>query len=225
MNIPHATRCDQTPSSIPNIATTDTLAATPAMPVTPATNTGRRLLYLMGPSGSGKDTLLRHLRAMLQPDEPVLIAHRYITRPSGADEASVCLTDAEFQRRIDLGCFALHWHSHGLHYGIGVEIDAWLAGNAVVIINGSRTHLARAHARYPDLTAIEVTADPNILAARLAQRGRETAEQIRARLQQAAQRYPVPADCVIQSLPNNTAPDDAAHRLLAMARHRLTARQ
>ena len=65
----------------------------------PAAAGGSRLIYLMGASGSGKDTLLRHLRTALRPDEPVLVAHRYITRPSGADEASVSLSDTEFQRR------------------------------------------------------------------------------------------------------------------------------
>ncbi len=182
---------------------------------------GQRLIYLMGASGSGKDTLLRHLRTTLQPDEPVLIAHRYITRPSSADESSVALSNTEFQRRIDLGCFALHWHSHGLHYGIGVEIDTWLAGNAVVIINGSRAHLALAHARYPYLTAIEVTTHPDVLAARLRQRGRETAAQIQARLEKAVQPYRIPATCSVNSLPNNTAPEDAAGQLLKIARRLL----
>ena len=47
---------------------------------------GARLIYLMGASGSGKDTLLRLLRAQLRADEPVIVAHRYITRDSGASE-------------------------------------------------------------------------------------------------------------------------------------------
>jgi len=193
-----------------------TPAATP--PATTGAQHGRRLIYLMGASGSGKDTLLRHLRTTLQPDEPVLVAHRYITRPSSADESSVALSNAEFQRRIDLGCFALHWHSHGLHYGIGVEIDTWLAGNAVVIVNGSRSHLALAHARYPRLTAIEVITHPDVLAARLRQRGRETPAQIQARLEKAVQPYRIPITCRVSALPNNTAPEDAAGELLKIAR-------
>ena len=95
---------------------------------------GARLIYLMGASGSGKDTLLRLLRAHLRGDEPVLVAHRYITRDSGASEDALRLTDGEFARRAALGCFALRWSSHGLHYGIGIEIDAWLTCGAAVII-------------------------------------------------------------------------------------------
>lgn len=178
---------------------------------------GMRLIYLMGASGSGKDTLLRHLRAMLQTGEPILVAHRYITRASSPDEASISLSESEFKRRIELGCFALHWHSHNLYYGIGIEVDTWLNSNAVVIINGSRKHLANAYARYPKLQAIEVTASAETLAQRLTLRGRETAEQIQSRLKKAQEVYAVPAECTITSLPNNTHPDDAAQRLYAKA--------
>jgi len=197
--------------------------ATESRAAAPAIARGSRLVYLMGASGSGKDTLLRHLRAALRPDEPVLVAHRYITRPSGADEASVSLSNAEFQRRAALGCFALHWDSHGLRYGVGIEIDAWLAGGAAVIVNGSRAHLATACARYPALAAVEVVADPAVLAQRLARRGREAPAQIAARLKRARQAFPIPADHPVTQLPNNGLPEDAAHRLLAVVRDRLAA--
>ncbi|MBO1113385.1 phosphonate metabolism protein/1,5-bisphosphokinase (PRPP-forming) PhnN [Bordetella petrii] len=183
---------------------------------------GTRLVYLMGASGSGKDTLLRCLRTALQPQEPVLVAHRYITRPSGADEASVSLSEAEFERRAAMGCFALHWASHGLRYGIGIEIDTWLASGAAVVINGSRAHLAQACARYPDLAAIEVVADPAILARRLAARGRETPEQIAARLQRASRPFLAPAGCQVTQLANNGLPEEAAQRLLSLVRSKLS---
>ena len=80
---------------------------------------GARLIYLMGASGSGKDTLLRLMRARLRGAEPVLVAHRYITRDSGEAEDAMRLTPEEFSHRAALGCFALHWASHGLQYGIG----------------------------------------------------------------------------------------------------------
>ena len=175
----------------------------------------------MGASGSGKDTLLRHLRAALQPHEPILVAHRYITRASGTHEASVSLSPTEFDRRVTMGCFALHWQSHGLRYGIGVEIDTWLASGAAVIVNGSRAHLPEACAHYPALTAVEVVADPEILAQRLAQRGRENPAQIAARLQRATRAFDTPRACPVTPLPNNGAPEDAARQLLAVVRNRL----
>ena len=53
---------------------------------------GHGLFYLMGPSGSGKDSLLRALRERLGTDHRIVIAHRYITRAADANEASVALT-------------------------------------------------------------------------------------------------------------------------------------
>ncbi|MBD9431185.1 phosphonate metabolism protein/1,5-bisphosphokinase (PRPP-forming) PhnN [Achromobacter sp. ACM03] len=184
---------------------------------------GARLIYLMGASGSGKDTLLRLLRAELRGDEPVLVAHRYITRDSGATEDALSLTEDEFGRRAALGCFALRWASHGLHYGIGIEIDAWLSCGAAVIINGSRAHLEQAHSRYPALTAVEVTVDPAQLVRRLAGRGRESAEQIAQRLARATQAFPVPPQCRLLRVSNDAAPETAAAALLNIARDKLNA--
>lgn len=184
---------------------------------------GARLIYLMGASGSGKDTLLRLLRAELRGDEPVLVAHRYITRDSGDTEDALRLTEDEFGRRAALGCFALRWASHGLQYGIGIEIDAWLSCGAAVIINGSRAHLEQAHLRYPALTAVEVTVDPGQLLLRLAGRGRESAEQIAQRLARATQAFPVPPQCRLLRVSNDAAPETAAAALLDIARGKLDA--
>ncbi len=192
--------------------------------MTPSISTdGARLIYLMGASGSGKDTLLRLLRAELRGDEPVLVAHRYITRDSGDTEDALRLTEDEFERRAALGCFALRWASHGLQYGIGIEIDAWLSCGAAVIINGSRAHLQQAHSRYPALTAVEVTVDPGQLVLRLAGRGRESAEQIAQRLARATQAFPVPPQCRLLRVSNDAAPETAAAALLGIARGKLDA--
>ncbi len=54
-----------------------------------------RLLYLMGASGSGKDSLLDALRQHLPTD--VAVAHRYITRPADAGaENHIALSETEF---------------------------------------------------------------------------------------------------------------------------------
>ncbi len=83
-----------------------------------------RVLYVMGASGVGKDSLIAALRP-LQPDWPV--AHRYITRASGASENCVTLSDAEYAWRRDAGLFCLHWQAHGLSYALGCELESWLA--------------------------------------------------------------------------------------------------
>ena len=178
------------------------------------------LVYVMGPSGSGKDTLLRRLRAMSAPEDRILVAHRYITRPSGADEASLALDEEEFVRREQLGCFALSWRSHGLAYGIGVEIDAWMAAGVTVLVNGSRAYLPQACARYPGLCAVEIAVAPQALKLRLAGRGRESGHALEARLARATTPFHVPADCLHLTIDNNGAPEEAATKLLDIVRLR-----
>ncbi len=81
------------------------------------------LFYLIGASGSGKDSLMDYARQRLQ-NRPLLFAHRYITRPSDFNgENHIALSEEEFFQRLHSGLFAMHWHSHGYHYGIGIEID------------------------------------------------------------------------------------------------------
>jgi ribose 1,5-bisphosphokinase len=57
----------------------------------------------------------------------VMFPHRYITRPVGDGENHIALTHDEFLARMTNGLFSLHWESHELRYGIGIEVDAWLS--------------------------------------------------------------------------------------------------
>ncbi|HEY3597757.1 MAG TPA: phosphonate metabolism protein/1,5-bisphosphokinase (PRPP-forming) PhnN, partial [Paraburkholderia sp.] len=82
-----------------------------------------RLIYVMGPSGAGKDTLLHFARDHVA-GAPVVFAHRYITRSTGSGENHIALSIDEFEARSALGLFALEWSSHALRYGIGIELDA-----------------------------------------------------------------------------------------------------
>lgn len=139
-----------------------------------------RLVYLMGASGVGKDSLLGAVRKR-QPDW--LVAHRYITRPSGHGENCVNLTPEEFARRRQIGLFCLDWQAHGLDYAIGIEAQAWLDSGQTVVVNGSRRALERARQRFgAHLLPVLITADMSVLRERLIQRGRETLQEIEARL-------------------------------------------
>lgn len=84
-----------------------------------------KLIWLMGPSGSGKDSLLAELR--LREQTQLLVAHRYITRDASAgSENHIALSEQEFFTRAGQNLLALSWHANGLYYGVGVEIDLWL---------------------------------------------------------------------------------------------------
>ncbi|HVI90397.1 MAG TPA: phosphonate metabolism protein/1,5-bisphosphokinase (PRPP-forming) PhnN [Dongiaceae bacterium] len=141
-----------------------------------------RLIYVMGPSGAGKDSVINFARIHGDPVRAAF-AHRYITRPPAADaENHISLSEAEFETRKQVGWFALDWHSHGLRYGIGREIDLWLASGVAVVINGSRAYLAEAASRYPDLQPVLITAPAEIRLARLQSRQRESGGDIQARI-------------------------------------------
>lgn len=141
------------------------------------------LVYLVGASGVGKDTVLGALRASLRPGDRTVVAHRYITRAAGAGaENHVALSEREFRLRLEAGCFALNWESHGLQYGIGCEIEGWLASGLCVLVNGSRAHWPAVRMRFPDARLVEITASAETIRARLAARGRESASGIEARL-------------------------------------------
>ncbi|QMI06769.1 ribose 1,5-bisphosphokinase [Citrobacter sp. RHB25-C09] len=145
-----------------------------------------KLIWLMGPSGSGKDSLLAKLRQ--QEHAQLLVAHRYITRAANAgNENHIALSEQEFFTRAGHNLLALSWHANGLYYGVGVEIDLWLNGGFDVVVNGSRAHLPQAQDRYGTaLLPVCLQVSPEVLRQRLQARGRETETEIAARLERAS---------------------------------------
>ncbi|GGB07253.1 phosphonate metabolism protein/1,5-bisphosphokinase (PRPP-forming) PhnN [Puia dinghuensis] len=151
-----------------------------------------RLIYIIGASGVGKDALMQYARQRINGSLPVLFAHRYITRDATeGSENHIAISPQEFRLRRDAGLFALHWESHDLYYGIGLEIESWMNSGLHVVVNGSRQYLPVAAKRYQQLTPIIIEADEEIIRRRLETRGRETADGIATRIK----RQPVlPAD-------------------------------
>lgn len=156
-----------------------------------------RLFYVMGASGVGKDSLLAFLRQAGDPTRAA-VAHRYITRPAEAGaENHIALSEAEFQARLQAGWFALHWRSHGFSYGIGCEIDCWRRCGINVVVNGSREHLPLAIESYPDLVPVLITAEPRLIAARLASRNRESADKIADRINRQVDVTSLPGSVIV----------------------------
>jgi ribose 1,5-bisphosphokinase len=166
------------------------------------------LVLVVGPSGAGKDTLLNAARHALAGDARFRFVRRVITRPAdpgGEDHEPA--TDAEFAARD----FALQWRAHGLRYGIPADIAGDLASGVVVVANVSRAVIGDAAARF-SVRVIEVTAPPQVLAERLAARGRETAADIAARLARAVS---LPEDAEVETVLNDATPEIGTERFLA----------
>lgn len=191
-----------------------------------------RLIYLIGPSGSGKDSLLDAARAPLA-ERGCRIVRRVITRSAEAvGEAAQGVSPAQFATLQAEGGFALSWQANGLSYGIPRQIDDWLAAGDDVLVNGSCGHLAQTRTRYPTLLVVLLTVDQAVLRQRLLARGRESVAEIDARLARNAQfsdslkaapgcscwitpgrwRTPSPDCSIVWSRGIRHAPDPAGHR-------------
>lgn len=173
------------------------------------------LVLVVGPSGSGKDTLIDGAVAALGPEAPLRVARRVITRPvTAGGEVHEAVTEAAFLARARAGAFALSWAAHGLHYGIPADIADDLARGVCVLANVSRTVLADAAARFP-VAVVEVTAPPAVLAARLMARGREDGPDVTRRLSRAvAVALPMAAQVVM----NDASVAEGVARMLAALR-------
>lgn len=173
------------------------------------------LVYVMGPSGAGKDSVLGRARALLPADATVVFAHRYITRPADSGgENHVALSRAEFAVRRAYGLFAYHWHAHGNDYGVGREIHDWRRAGMAVVVSGSRDHFQKTGGLDSLARPVLITASPQRLEQRLASRGRETAHQAAARLDRA-DAYTID-DPRLVTIVNDGALDDAAASLVTL---------
>ncbi|WP_310010054.1 phosphonate metabolism protein/1,5-bisphosphokinase (PRPP-forming) PhnN [Brucella pseudogrignonensis] len=138
---------------------------------------------VVGPSGAGKDTIMDVARAALADDHRFHFVRRIITRPQmPGTEDHDSLTEDAFARATSDGAFALHWQAHGLSYGLPKSLNEEIAKGSVVIANVSRRVLGEIRSLYVSRSIVVISAKPEVLAERLAARGRESREEIIRRL-------------------------------------------
>lgn len=174
-------------------------------------------IAVVGPSGAGKDTLMRMARDLLRTrpaGTETLFARRVVTRPADASlEDHDTLDEAAFAAAKLAGRFAVTWTAHGLDYGLPVEVDEALAAGSVVVANGSRAALGALSDHFENMIIVQITAPREVLAERLVARGRETRTDVLARLERATIVADIPGSIVID---NAGAPEDAARKLVAV---------
>lgn len=143
---------------------------------------------VVGPSGAGKDTVIGYARAAFAQRDEVEFVRRVITRPSdSASEDHDTMAEADFEAACAAGAFAVWWPAHGLRYGLPASVDRSIDGGRVAVANVSRAALPAIRSRYVNVMVVEITAAPDILAQRLSARGRESRNEVLARLARGAE--------------------------------------
>ena len=173
------------------------------------------MVVVVGPSGAGKDSVMSYAARHFAKEAGVQFVRRVITRPADAGGEAHEAIDADgFRKREADGDFAVSWDAHGLSYGIPHATLEQLANGVTLVANGSRSALPAFAEAYPRLKVVLITARPDILAARLAARGRETVEGIAKRLDRAVPEIVVATDTVI--IDNSGALEEAGEAFVSL---------
>ncbi|MFT4119024.1 phosphonate metabolism protein/1,5-bisphosphokinase (PRPP-forming) PhnN [Bradyrhizobium sp.] len=156
-----------------------------------------RLVLVVGPSGAGKDTLLRLAREACVDDHEIVFPRRVVTRESSADEDNVALGPDEFRRARERGDFAVHWDAHGHSYALPRGIDDDIRAGRAVVANVSRTVIGALRKAYANVVVVAITAPPDVLAQRLAARARHSDGNLADRLARSVDDASAHADVTI----------------------------
>jgi ribose 1,5-bisphosphokinase len=171
------------------------------------------LALVVGPSGAGKDTLIAAAREALKDDPRYTFPRRIVTR-----QAFVTLEDHDtldidtFRKQRLRGAFALDWDAHGLSYALPASIDAAMIAGRVVVANVSRAIIPRAVEKYERCHVLLVTATPEVRAARLVARGRESPDDVAERL--AREGATLPAGIMPITIDNSGPLEDGVRRFV-----------
>lgn len=159
-----------------------------------------RFILVVGPSGAGKDTLLGLAQASCGDDPRIAFPRRIVTREASSAEDNVQMSFEAFEQARLRGDFAVHWEAHGHRYGLPSAIDNDIRAGRTVIANVSRTVVEAIRRVYADVTVVSITAPPEVLAARLAMRARESDGKVADRLGRSVEDAAATPDITINNV-------------------------
>lgn len=171
-----------------------------------------RLILVVGPSGAGKDTLIGLARTARAEDKGVVFPQRIVTREASSFENNEAVSPILFGQMLAHGDFAFQWEAHGLRYGIPRSIIDDVRAGRTVVMNASRTIIDFARRSYANVCVVAVTAPPDVLAGRVAARGRSSDGNVGDRLRRIVS-SPEP-DVIINNV--GSAEEHAAELLQAI---------
>jgi ribose 1,5-bisphosphokinase len=163
-----------------------------------------RLILVVGPSGAGKDTLLGLAKAACAEDSGIVYPRRVITREASSSEDNEEVSAGTFEAALARNEYAMHWDAHGHRYALSRAIDDDIRAGRTVVANVSRTVISAMRRAYANVTVVSITAPQNVLAERLAMRGRASDGRIEHRLHRTVDEAAAAPDVTI----NNTSSAD-----------------
>ncbi|MES2106082.1 MAG: DUF1045 domain-containing protein [Pseudomonadota bacterium] len=175
-----------------------------------------RLFFVVGPSGSGKDDLLRWVRQNPARHKEMVFVQRTITRPALTGEDHESISPEQFWQLAAAGHFAMTWQSYELCYGIRRGFEAELKAGRNVVISGSREFVPKLLQTYQDAQVIWIEADHVLLRQRMEdrlQRQNGSGPALLKRVQRNVQ-FSRPEQPEVIKLDNSGSIESAGRRLL-----------
>lgn len=155
------------------------------------------MVVVVGPSGAGKDSVLRSARLYFANEPGIGFVRRVITRPCHPEsEVHDSVDEPTFLTQLEAGRFAVHWRANNLYYGLPIETLQAVQSGSILIANGSRAAVADFIRVYPRVLTVQITANHDELLKRLTKRQRESQAQIEQRLARTATLPPLPGNVI-----------------------------
>lgn len=152
------------------------------------------LVFVVGRSGSGKDTIMRNVAsALLLDDIPVYILQRHITRPPDKTENSLYVSEEEFLQKKSQKDYVLSWSVYNNSYGCPrIPLEESLRKGEIVLVNVSRSILYDAKEKYPRSKIVQIVVPDKVAETRIKNRGREDSNNLAERLTRMRKKIDMP---------------------------------
>ena len=141
-----------------------------------------RIILVVGPSGAGKDTLIKLAQSACVHDGNIVFPRRVVTRKATAFENHDSVSADDFWQAHGEGKFAVQWEAHGHCYALPCTINNDIRANRTVVANVSRTVIEEMRRAYVHAVVVSIMAPAQVLAERLESRRRSSDGQLAERL-------------------------------------------
>jgi ribose 1,5-bisphosphokinase len=180
-----------------------------------------RLLYVVGPSGAGKDSLIQRLKAVSLENGSIYFVSRFVDRSSHeSTPQDIYMSCADFQKALDNKELAMHWRANQHQYGISHAEMAQSKLHPISVINGSRGYVAQLIKEYPSVEVIHITASEAVIKDRLIARKREDSLQIDQRLERSKGLEGM-SQLFNKEIRNDSSLEAAFYQLLGYIKHKV----